>query len=110
MLTKFRRNKKDNKKIKNLFSIVVFISSGAAVLLIMALLIIGNIRINEKRNELNAKVDLLKKQIQESQEKEEFLKSQILEMRGEEWLEQMAKDFLDFKREGEKAFIIKEED
>jgi len=110
MLTKFRRNKKDNKKIKNLFSIVVFISSGAAVLLIMALLIIGNIRINEKRNELNAKVDLLKKQIQESQEKEEFLKSQILEVQGDEWLEQQLRDFLDFKGEGEKAFIIKEED
>ena len=109
MLTKFRRNKKDNKKMRNLVSILLFVSSGAAVLLIMALLIIGNIRINEKRNELNAKVDLLKKQIQEFQEKEEFLKSQILEIGGDEWLEQKGRDFLDFQKEGEKTFIIKEE-
>ena len=106
MLTKFRRN----RKVKNLISIVIFISSGAVVLLIMALLIIGNIRINEKRNELNAKVDLLKKQIQEFQEKEEFLKSQILEVQGDEWLEQQLRDFRDFQKEGEKTFIIKEED
>jgi len=106
MLTKFKRN----KKAKNLVSIVIFISSGAVVLLIMVLLIVGNIRINEKRNELNAKVDLLKEQIQEFQEKEEFLKSQILEAGGEEWLEQKGRDFLDFQKEGEKTFIIKEED
>ena len=106
MLTKFKRN----KKVKNLVSIVIFISSGAVVLLIMALLIIGNIKINEKRNELNAKVDLLKKQIQEFEEKEKFLRSQILEAGGEEWLEQKGRDFLDFQKEGEKTVIIKEED
>ena len=106
MLTKFRRN----KKVKNLASIIIFISSGAVVLLIMVLLIIGNIRINEKRNELNAKVDLLKKQIQEFQEKEEFLKSQILEVQGDEWLEQQLRDLLNFRKPDEKTLIIPEKD
>jgi len=106
MLTKIKRN----KKAKNLVSIIIFIFSGAVVLLIMALLIIGNMRVNEKRNELNTKVDLLEKQIQEFQEKEEFLKSQILEMEGEEWLEQQLRDLLDFRKPDEKTFIIPEKD
>ena len=106
MLTKIKRN----KKAKNLVSIIIFIFSGAVVLLIMALLIIGNMRVNEKRNELNTKVDLLEKQIQEFQEKEEFLKSQILEMEGEEWLVQQLRDLLDFRKPDEKTFIIPEKD
>jgi len=108
MLTKFRKNEKDKKKIKNFLSIIFFIFLGTGVLLIMTLLIIGNVRINEKRNELNTRVDFLKEQIQELQEKEEFLKSQILEVQGDEWLEQQLRDFLDFQKEGEKTFIIEE--
>ena len=97
MLAKFRRNK-NRKKIKDFFSIVFFIFLGAGVLLIITLLIIGNVRVNEKRNELNTQVDFLEKQIQELQEKEEFLKSKILEVKGDEWLEQMARDFLNFQK------------
>jgi len=81
-----------------------------AVLLVMVLLIMGNVRINEKRNELNAKVDFLKKQIQELQEKEEFLKSQILEVQGDEWIEQQLRDFHDFQKPDEKTYIIKGKD
>jgi cell division protein FtsB len=110
MLTKFRRNKKDKKNIKNFLSIVFFVSLGAGVLLIMTLLIIGNIRINEKRDELNARVNFLKKQIQELQEKEELLKSQILEVQGDEWLEGKARDLFNLKKEGEKVRIIEEKD
>jgi len=110
MLTKFRKNEKDKKKIKNFLSTIFFISLGTGVLLIMTLLIIGNVRINEKRNELNTRVDFLKKQIQELQEKEEFLKSQILETEKDEYLEEKARDVFDLQKEGEKAVIIKEKD
>ena len=110
MLTKFRRNKKNKEKIRNFASIIIFISLGAGVLLIMTLLIIGNVRINEKRNELNARIDFLKKQIQQFQEKEEFLKSQILEVQGDEWIEQQLRDFHDFQKPDEKTYIIKEKD
>ena len=109
MLTKFRKNKKNKKNLKNFFSIVFYIFLSAGVLLIITLLIIGNVRVNEKRNELNAKVDFLKKQIQELHEKEEFLKSQILEVQGDEWLEQQLRDFHDLKEEGEKVIIPIEE-
>lgn len=107
MLTKFRRNEK-NKKIKDFLAIVFLISLGTGILLVMTLLIMGNVRVNEKRNELNAKVDFLKKQIQELQEKQEFLKSQILETKEDEYLEEKARDVFDLKKEGEKAVIIKD--
>lgn len=110
MLAKFRRNKKNKERIRNFISIIIFISLGVGVLLIMTLLIIGNVKINEKRNELNARVDFLKKQIQELQEKEEFLKSHILEVKGDEWLEQQLRDFHDFQKPEEKTYIIKEKD
>lgn len=109
MLTKFRRNRKDKKNLKNFLSVIFFIFLSAGVLLIITLLIIGNVRVNKKRNELNTKVDFLRKQIEKLQEKEEFLKSQILEVQGDEWLEQQLRDFHDFKEEGEKVIIpIKE--
>ncbi len=108
MLTKFRRNEKNRKKIKDFFSIVFFISLGAGVLLITTLLIMGNIRVNEKRNELNTKVDFLEKQIQELQEREELLKSQILEVKEDEYLEEKARNIFERQKEGEKAFIITE--
>jgi len=110
MLTKFRRNKKNKNKIRSFLSIVLFVSLGAGVLLILALLIIGNIRISERRNELNTKVDFLEKQIQELQEKEELLKSQILEAKGDEWLEGKARDLFNLKKEGEKVRVIGDKD
>jgi cell division protein FtsB len=79
-----------------------------AVLLIMVLLVIGNIRINQKRNELNSKIDFLKIQVQELREQEELFKSQILGTDENEYLEEKARDIFDLKKEGEKAVIIKE--
>jgi len=105
MLAKFRKNK---KRINNFFSNIFYIFSGIIVLLIMGLLIIGNIRVNEKRNELNAKIRFLEEQIQELQEKEDLFKSQILDTSKDEYLEGKARDIFDLQKEGEKAVIIKE--
>ena len=78
-----------------------------AVLLVMVLLIIGNIRINQKRNELNSEINSLKVQIQGLKEQEELFKSQILGIDENEYLEQKARDYFDLKKEGEKVYIIK---
>ncbi len=104
MLTKIRRNK---KKINNIFSTVFYICLIMAVLLVMVLLVIGNIRINQKRNELNSEIDSLKVQVQKLREQEELFKSQILGTDENEYLEQKARDIFDLKKEGEKAVIIK---
>ena len=104
MLTKISRNK---KKINNIFSTVFYICLIMAVLLVMVLLVIGNIRINQKRNELNSEIDSLKVQVQKLREQEELFKSQILGTDENEYLEQKARDIFDLKKEGEKAVIIK---
>jgi len=104
MLTKIRRNK---KKINNIFSTVFYICLIMAVLLVMVLLVIGNVRINQKRNELNSEIDSLKVQVQKLREQEELFKSQILGTDENEYLEQKARDIFDLKKEGEKAVIIK---
>jgi len=104
MLTKIRRNK---KKINNIFSTVFYICLMMAVLLVMVLLVIGNVRINQKRNELNSEIDSLKVQVQKLREQEELFKSQILGTDENEYLEQKARDIFDLKKEGEKAVIIK---
>jgi cell division protein FtsB len=104
MLTKISRNK---KKINNIFSTVFYICLMMAVLLVMVLLVIGNVRINQKRNELNSEIDSLKVQVQKLREQEELFKSQILGTDENEYLEQKARDIFDLKKEGEKAVIIK---
>ena len=104
MLTKIRRNK---KKINNIFSTVFYICLIMAVLLVMVLLVIGNVRIYQKRNELNSEIDSLKVQVQKLREQEELFKSQILGTDENEYLEQKARDIFDLKKEGEKAVIIK---
>ena len=104
MLTKISRNK---KKINNIFSTVFYICLIMAVLLVMVLLVIGNVRINQKRNELNSEIDSLKVQVQKLREQEELFKSQILGTDENEYLEQKARDIFDLKKEGEKAVIIK---
>lgn len=103
MLTKIRRNK---KKINNIFSTIFYICLATTILLIMTLLIIGNIRINKKRNELNLKINSLESQIQELQKQEEFFKSQILRTDENEYLEEKARDVFNLKKEYEKVFII----
>ena len=104
MLTKIRRNK---KKINNIFSTIFYICLATAILLIMTLLIIGNIRINKKRNELNLKINSLEAQIQELQKQEELFKSQILGTNENEYLEEKARDIFNLQKEGEKVYIIK---
>jgi len=104
MLTKISRNK---KKINNIFSTVFYICLIMAVLLVMVLLVIGNVRINQKRNELNSEINSLKVQVQKLREQEELFKSQILGTDENEYLEQKARDIFDLKKEGEKAVIIK---
>jgi cell division protein FtsB len=108
MLTKFKKNEKWQRKKGNFFSIIFFLFVGIGIILITTWLIIGNLRINQKRRELDLKINSLIEEIQKLQEEEGSLQSQIFRTKEEEdeHLEEVAKDKLDLKREGEKVISV----
>lgn len=107
MLAEFRKNKRREDEKKNFLSTILLLFLGAGILTIVGLLIIGNIKVGKRRSEIDTKADSLKKEIQELEEKQKLLQAQILEMGGDDYLEEKARNDLNFKKKDEKTYIIK---
>jgi len=96
------------RKKRDFFSIMFFLFVGIGVILVTSWLIVGNLRIDQKRKELDLKISALKEEIQKLKDRETFLQSQIFRTEEEEkeYLEEVAKDDFGLKQEGEEAVAI----
>ena len=108
MIARFKKIENWQKRKRDFFSIIFFLFVGIGVILITSWLIVGNLRIDQKRKELDLKISSLKEEIQKLREREVFLQSQIFRTEEEEkeYLEEVAKDDFGLKQEGEKAVAV----
>jgi len=108
MIARFKKIEKWQRGKRSFFSIMFFLFAGIGVILVTAWLVIGNLRMDQKRKELDLKISSLKEGIQELQEREVLLQSQIFrtEEGEEEYLEEVARDDFGLKQEEEKAVAV----
>ena len=108
MIARFKKIENWQRKKRNFFSIIFFLFVGIGVILVTSWLIVGNLRIDQKRKELDLKISSLKEEIQKLEERETYLQSQIFRTEEEEkeYLEEVAKDDFGLKQEGEKTVAV----
>jgi len=108
MIAGFKKIENWQRRKRSFFSIMFFLFAGIGIILITAWLVIGNLKIDQKRKELDLKISSLKEEIQKLQEREVFLQSQIFrtEEEEEEYLEEAARDDFGLKQEEEKAVAV----
>ncbi|MFC1789537.1 septum formation initiator family protein [Patescibacteria group bacterium] len=96
--------KKTNKKKLEtiIFSIVLIVLA----ISIVGFLVISNWKITQKRNNLNIKIESLKQEIQELEEKNSELKDGVNQTQSEEYLEQVAREQLNLKKPNEEVVAI----
>ncbi len=97
---------KKSKKKASFSDIFFYIFLGGLVLTVTGFLIASNLKINKKRGELLAQISYLKREIQLLEEKNQNLKTRILEKETESYLEKEARDRLGLKKPGEKVIVV----
>ena len=107
MVAKFK------KRIKTSFSESIFFSIlvGIFIFGIVGFLIFQNFRVNQKRTKLFSQIEILRQEIQELEEKNDFLGAGISQVGDGEYIERVAREELNQQKEGEKVvgFILPDE-
>lgn len=101
------------KKIKILATKNILLSAIFLVLLVVFIFFIAeNAKINNKRKKLQAEITSLQEEMELTKQKEESFKAKVLEQDKEEYLEQVAREELNLRKEGESvvAFPVVGED
>lgn len=108
MIARFKKIENWQRKKRSFFSIIIFLFTGIGVILVTSWLVVGNLRMDQKRKELDLEISSLKEEVQKLQDMEAFLQSQIFRTEEEEkeYLEEVAKDDFGLKQEGEKTVAI----
>ena len=73
---------------------------------VIGFLVISNVKMNQKRTELTARIELLKKQIEELEKKNSEIKSGISQTQTQDYLEKEARERLNLKKPGENVVTI----
>ena len=97
MVAKFWKTK---KRFKKLFVFPPFIL-GISVLLIIGFLALSNWKIIQKRVEFNNKIEEFKNEFQELEKRNQTLKAEISQIQTKESLEKMAREQLNYQKQGE---------
>lgn len=95
------------KKIKKrktfpFFSIILILGFLGAI----GLLVIGNWKIGQKRAELTARIESLKKEIAELEKKNEEMQTGLSQKGEEGYLEKEARERLNLKKPGEEVVVV----
>jgi len=99
---KIRRSKRKRELQTIFFQIFLVISS----LILVAFLVISNLRIGEKRSKLTAQIETLQKEIKKLEEEKAKLENQISQSQKKEYIEEKARE-LGLKKPGEEVVAIK---
>ena len=106
MVAKFKKIRKRKFRKGNLFWILLLIIFVGLI----GVLIVANVRINKKRAEYIDRIETLKKEIQEVEEKSEELKKGVSQAGSKEHLEKVAREQLGLKNPGEEVVVITKEE
>ena len=98
-----RKNFKRGDFFESKFLVVIL---GVLFICLIGFLIISNIRINERRAELQTQAEYLRKEIQILEEKKEKLETGILEVKTKDYIEREARDRLGLKKPGEEVVVV----
>ena len=106
MLAQSRRFKRGSPKTL-FFKILI----SAGLIFILTFLVSGNLKINQRRQTLNLKIETIKNKIQEFYQEEESLKSKISQAETEDYLKKVAREELNLQMIGERvvAFLLLKE-
>jgi len=72
-----------------------------ALLTAVVFLIVGNLRIADKRNRMNAELEALEKRMAELVEEKEVIQGRVFQSNDSDYLERVAREELNLKKEGE---------
>ena len=101
MITKKSKKK---KSLQTIFFTILFCFFGLSLAI---LLIVSNSRIQQRRKELISQIEILKKEIQQLEERNVQLKSSISQSLTQDFLEKEARERLGLKKPGEEVVVIK---
>ena len=91
-----------NKKESLFFSILL----GVLVFVVIGFLIVSNLRINQRRNELNSQLRSLQQELQILEVKKTQLESGLSESLEESYLEEEARERFNLKKPGEEVVAV----
>lgn len=100
MIAKFQKSKKDSWQTI-FFSVLI----GILVLGIISFLVVSNLKINQRRTELIERIELLRKEIQALDEKNERLRAGIIQTQDESYWEEKVRE-QGYKKPGEEAVVV----
>ena len=106
MIAKFRKKRKKGSKIKRIFLSMFFV---VLFVLIIGFLVITNMKIKQRREELSTRIATLKQEVALLEEKNQEIKERISQSESEEYLEEVARDQLSLKAPGEEVVVVKRE-
>lgn len=102
MVSKFQKIKRDDY-YQSIFFAVFF---GLLILIFVGFLITSNLKMYQKRSELQAKVDAFKKEVQALEEKNTSLQAQAVESTQADYLEKEARERFNLQKPGEEVAVI----
>lgn len=101
MITKSKKIRKESRQ-----SIFFSIFLGILTIVVIGFLFFSNFRINQRRAELAARLESLKKEVKELEEKRAKLEARVSETREESYLEKEARERLGLKKPGEEVVVV----
>jgi cell division protein FtsB len=106
-----KKNEKRFKKIKHWISLIASFLAGVLLVVFISWLIIGNLTMIKRRGDLQERIESLKEEIKELEKRKSYFQAQISQIEDEEYLEEVAKNELDLRKEGETVidFVLEEE-
>lgn len=107
MLSNFKNKGKSDPKKR-----LVWAVAGIFVLIIFIALIIGNIRIYQKKKEFLSQIASLQNQIKDLQGRNSDLKEGISQVNDPQYIEKVAREQLDLQKPGEKtvSFVVSKDE
>jgi len=99
--------KKKKLKRKHLWpNIITSVFLIGFVLLVIGFLVLSNVRIYQKRSELKAQINQLGKEVEKLEKQKADLVSGLAQTQGENFLEQEARDTLNYQKPGEEVTVV----
>ncbi len=103
MLAQFRKIERPNKsKFLNIFGFGFFI-------IIIGFLVVSNIKLSERRDQIGLQTQILKNEIQILEQEKEKLQAQVSQTKLESYLEKEARERFNLKKPGEQVVTFVKE-
>ena len=107
MIAKFRKNKRPRKHRKESVFFSIFLT--ILFFCVIGLLIISNVKINQRRGELNSRIESLKTEMRALEEEKQILEAQVSQTEMESYLEKEARERFNLKKPGEEVVAFTKE-